>query len=144
MRASGGRVKLLEKDDRFTAADVEHYLCVMLLMLPAANRQKGKDFLRMFRDSGWYPTLFPDGDDLFGDARLLKIFPDLEQVSENGTIKPQLIQCVQDAAPRASCSMKHTKPTAKRKEANEEFVQSVNRLNPILVIELSATPNRSI
>ena len=90
MRASGGRVKLLEKDDLFNAADVEHYLCVMLLMLPAANRQKGKDFLRMFRDSGRYPTLFPDGDDLFGDACLLKIFPDLEQVSENGTIKHSL------------------------------------------------------
>ena len=40
--------------------------------------------------------------------------------------------------------MKHTKPTAKDKEANEEFVRSVNRLNPSLVIELSATPNRSI
>ena len=36
-RASGGRVKLLEKDDLFTRADVANYLCVMLLMLPAAN-----------------------------------------------------------------------------------------------------------
>ena len=43
-RASGGRVKLLEKDDRFTLQDTRHYLCVMLLMLPAANRQKGRDF----------------------------------------------------------------------------------------------------
>ena len=65
-RASGGRVKLLEKDDLFTAADVANYLCVMLLMLPAANRQKGRDFLRMFRDSGRYPTLFPDSDDAAG------------------------------------------------------------------------------
>ena len=40
-RASGGRVKLLEKDDLFTAADVASRFCVMLLMLPAANRQKG-------------------------------------------------------------------------------------------------------
>ena len=30
-RASGGRVKLLQKDDRFTQQDVEDYLCVMLL-----------------------------------------------------------------------------------------------------------------
>ena len=143
MRASGGRVKLLEKDDRFTAADVEHYLCVMLLMLPAANRQKGKDFLRMFRDSGRYPTLFPDGDDLFGDARLLKIFPDLEQVSENGTIKHSLFNVFKMLRPVVVLDEAH-KAYGKRKEANEEFVQSVNRLNPILVIELSATPNRSI
>ena len=62
-RASGGRVKVLEKDEPFTRADVDNYLCVMLLMLPAANRRKGRDFLRMFRDSGRYPTLFPDSDD---------------------------------------------------------------------------------
>ena len=33
-RASGGRVKLLQKDDRFTKQDIENHLCVMLLMLP--------------------------------------------------------------------------------------------------------------
>ena len=70
-QASGGRVKLLEKDDPFTRPDVANYLCVMLLMLPAANRQKGREFLRMFRDSGRYPTLFPDSDDALGDAKLL-------------------------------------------------------------------------
>ena len=33
---------------------------------------------------------------------------------------------------------------AKRREANEDFVRSVNRLDPSMVIELSATPNRGI
>ena len=33
---------------------------------------------------------------------------------------------------------------AKKRESNEEFVRSVNRLDPSLVIELSATPNRGI
>ena len=42
--ASGGRVKLLQKDDRFTKQDIENYLCVMLLMLPAANRNRNKEF----------------------------------------------------------------------------------------------------
>ena len=42
-RASGGRVKMLEKDDLFTAADIDHYLCVMLISLQSANR-KSKDF----------------------------------------------------------------------------------------------------
>ena len=68
-RASGGRFKLLEKETPFTAGDIENYLCVMLLMLPATNRQKGREFLRMFRDSGRYPTLFPDSDDALGDGR---------------------------------------------------------------------------
>ena len=41
-RLSGGKVKLLQKDDRFTRQDVASRLCVMLLMLPSANRQKGQ------------------------------------------------------------------------------------------------------
>ena len=40
--ASGGRVKLMEKEDRIDRGDIENYLCLMLLMLPATNRQKGK------------------------------------------------------------------------------------------------------
>ena len=45
-RISGGKVKLLEKGDYFTKADIASQLCIMMLMLmlPAANRQKGKDF----------------------------------------------------------------------------------------------------
>ena len=56
-RASGGRVKLLEKEDPFTHGDIANYMCVMLIMLPSINKQKAKDFLRMFRDSGRYPYL---------------------------------------------------------------------------------------
>ena len=89
-RASGGRVKLLEKETPFTAGDIENYLCVMLLMLPATNRQKGREFLRMFRDSGRYPTFFPDSDDALGDGRLLEQHPDLEPTSEGGPVKHSL------------------------------------------------------
>ena len=32
----------------------------------------------MFRDSGRYPSFFPEIDDVFGDARLLNECPDLE------------------------------------------------------------------
>ncbi len=142
-RASGGRVKLLEKDDLFTRADVANYLCVMLLMLPAANRQKGREFLRMFRDSGRYPTLFPDGDDALGDARLLNRYPDLERVSDGGPVKHSLFNAFKMLRPVVVLDEAH-KAYGKKREANEEFVRSVNRLDPSLVIELSATPNRGV
>lgn len=61
-RASGGRVKMLEKNDAFSKQDVENHLCVMLLMLPSAARQS-KETLRMFRDSGRFPSFFPVEDD---------------------------------------------------------------------------------
>ena len=143
-RASGGRVKLLEKEDLFTAADVANYLCVMLLMLPAANRQKGKDFLRMFRDSGRYPTFFPDSDVALADAELLNAYPDLERTSKDGFVKHSLFNVFKMLRPVVVLDEAH-KAYGKRKRAdNEEFVRSVNRLDPRLVIELSATPNRGI
>ena len=143
-RASGGRVKLLEKEDHFTAADVANYLCVMLLMLPAANRQKGRDFLRMFRDSGRYPTLFPDGDDVLGDARLLNEHPDLERIPVDGPVKQSLFNVFKMLRPVVVLDEAHKAYGAKDAGNNQEFVRSVNRLDPSLVIELSATPNRGI
>ncbi len=143
-RASGGRVKMLEKEDPFTAADVANYLCVMLLMLPATNRQRGRDFLRMFRDSGRYPTLFPDSDDALGDGRLLEQFPDLERAPDNGPVKHSLFNVFKMLRPVVVLDEAHKAYGQRRPEANEEFVRSVNRLNPSLVIELSATPNRNI
>ena len=143
-RASGGRVKLLEKDDLFTRADAANYLCIMLLMLPAANRRKGREFLRMFRDSGRYPTLFPDSDDALGDARLLNEHPDLERTSENGPVKHSLFNVFKMLRPVVILDEAHKAYGAKKRETNAEFVRSVNRLDPSMVIELSATPNRGI
>ncbi len=143
-RASGGRVKMLEKDDLFTRADAANYLCVMLLMLPAANRQKGREFLRMFRDSGRYPTLFPDSDDALGDAKLLNDYPDLERVSEDGPVKHSLFNVFKMLRPVVVLDEAHKAYGARKRESNEEFVRSVNRLDPRMVIELSATPNRGI
>ena len=141
---SGGRVKLLEKDDLFTAADVANYLCVMLLMLPAANRRKGREFLRMFRDSGRYPTLFPDSDDARGDARLLQDYPDLDRASDDGPVKHSLFNVFKMLRPVVVLDEAHKAYGAKNPEANAEFARSVNRLDPSLVIELSATPNEGI
>ena len=83
-RASGGRVKLLQKDDRFTKQDVEDYLCVMLLMLPATNRNRNKEFLKMFRDSSGYASFFPIEDDVREHQALSEKYPDLEVVGELG------------------------------------------------------------
>ena len=142
--SSGGRVKLLEKDDLFTASDIANYMCVMLLMFPAANRRKGRDFLRMFRDSGRYPTFFPDSDDILGNTHLLNKHPDLECISQNGYVKHSLFNVFKMLRPVVVLDEAHKAYGARKREANEEFVRAVNDLDPSLVIELSATPNRGI
>ena len=128
-RASGGRVKLLEKDDLFTRADTVNYLCVMLLMLPAANRQKGKEFLRMFRDSGRYPTFFPDSDDALGDGELLRRYPDLERASDDGPVKHSLYNVFKMLRPVVILDEAH-KAYGMKRETSEDFVDSVNPARP--------------
>ena len=140
--ASGGRVMLMEKDHQVTYGDLVNYLCVMLLMLPAANRQKGREFLRMFRDSGRYPTLFPESDDPLGDGRLLEQYPDLERQSEGGPVMHSLFNVFKMQRPVVVLDEAHK--AYGQATAAREFVQSVNRLDPRMVIELSATPNGNI
>ena len=143
-RASAGRVKMLEKEDTFNSDDIANYLCVMLLMLPATNRQRGREFLRMFRDSGRYPSFFPDSDDIFGNTRVLNEYPDLECHTEGGLVKQSLFNVFKLLRPVVVLDEAHKAYGARNREANEEFAKSINRLNPRMVIELSATPNRGI
>ncbi len=144
-RSSGGRVRILEKEERFSAADIAHHLCVMLLMLPATNRQKGRDFLRMFRDSGRYPTFFPDADDGPGNETLLRQCPDLERAEgDDRAPRNSLYNVFKLLRPFVVLDEAHKAYGAPDQQAKEEFARSVSRLNPRMVVELSATPNRGI
>ena len=139
-RGSGRRVKMLEKDDIFTAADVEHYLCVMLISLQSANRQNNKEFLKMNQDSGRYTSFFPDNDDALGDARLRNEHPDLDPPSADRPVAQSLSNVFKMVRPIVVLDEAH-KAYGRQGSESEQFAQSVNRLNPRLVIELSATPN---
>ena len=139
-RGSGRRVKLLEKDDIFTAADVEHYLCVMLISLQSANRQNNKEFLKMFQDSGRYMSFFPDNDDILGDGRLRNEYPDLYPQDPDRPVAQSLFNVFKMVRPVVVLDEAH-KAYGRQGSENEQFVQSVNQLNPSLVIELSATPS---
>ena len=143
--ASGGRVKLLEMGNlpRFGKSDVSKYLCVMLVMFPAANRNSNRDFLRMFRDSDNHPSLFPYSDDILAEQRLLDAYPDLERAGDDGPVKRSLFNAFKILRPVVILDEAH-KAYGKKQADNEEFVQSVNRLDPSMVIELSATPHPGI
>lgn len=156
-RASGGRVKLLQKDDRFTKQDIENHLCVMLLMLPAANRNRNKEFLKIFRDSSGYASFFPVEDDIREHQALSEKHPDLETAEEDRTAQPRLSRNPKDALIKQSLFnvLKLLRPTVVLDEAhkaygspdmvrNKGFVEAVNRLNPRFVLELSATPKLGI
>ena len=142
-RISGGKVKLLQKDDRFTRQDVESRLCIMLLMLPSANRQKGKDFLKIFRDSGGYTSFFPEQDAMAANHELSEQHSDLEKNSSGAWVKQSLINVLKLIRPTVILDEAH-KAYGPNDKNNREFVKSVNRLNPRFVLELSATPKIGI
>ena len=142
--ASGGRVKFLEKDNSFTREDIANYLCVMLLSLPAANNYRNREFLRMFRDdSRYHNTFFRERDELRGYANLLPDYPDLDRAAPEGPVKRSLFNIFKMLRPVVVLDEAH-KAYGKNPNNAREFAHAVSRLDPSLILELSATPNRGI
>lgn len=144
-RASGGRVKLLEKGDAFTRKDAEEQLCVLLLMLPSAARQS-KETLRMFRDSGRFTSFFPLEDDNEANVQLLGQVPNLDQndladlgyadgvVPGSVSVKQSLGNVLRLVRPVVVIDEGH-------KAYSDTARDTLAGFNPRFILELSATPN---
>ncbi|MBE0471019.1 MAG: DEAD/DEAH box helicase family protein [Methyloprofundus sp.] len=144
-RASGGQVKLLEKNDAFTKRDVDENLCVMLLMLQSSNR-KTKETLKMFRDSGRFTNFFPIEDDQPANNALLDEIRNLDcnDLSDYGWA---------EGVSPDSISIKHSlgnvlricRPLIVIDEGHKAYSDSARDtlcgFNPKFILELSATPN---
>jgi type III restriction enzyme len=137
-RASGGRVRLLEKLDPFAKADVETRLCVMMLMLQSANRSSmTKGDLKIRSDSGSYPSFFPQEDDAAAQTELLGRVTNLERHDLGdgvpGGIKQSLENTLRLIRPIVVLDEGH-------KAYSDQARATIANLNPSFVLELSATP----
>ena len=134
--ASANRTLVLERTDRFRPQDVAESLCVLLLMLPSANRET-KEQLRMFRDSGGFDTFFPIEDDGEGHEALLEEFPNLDTFDPadgwNRQVKTSLGNTLRILAPLIVLDEGHKAYSYNAKSTLEGF-------NPCMIVELSATP----
>jgi type III restriction enzyme len=142
-KASGGRVKILEKADAFTRQDVEQKLCVMLLMLQATGREN-KETLKVFRDSGRYPSFFPSEDDYPALKALREAIPNLDEydlADGEGTpglaIKQSLGNTLRIVRPVIVMDEGH-------RAYSETARQTLAGFNPRFLLELSATPNSGL
>ena len=75
---------------------------------------------------------------------MMEKYPDLECNVEGGTIKHSLVNVFKIVRPVVVLDEAHKAYGSPNRRTNEEFAHSISRLNPRLVIELSATPNRGI
>ena len=135
--SSGQRTRVFEKTMAFGPRDVAENLCVLVLMLPSANR-KTKDTLRMFRDSGGFDRFFPSEDDPAGHAELLREMPNLDTFEPTGglwgrQVKTSLGNTLRLLRPQIVLDEGHKAYSANAKATLEGF-------NPSIIVELSATP----
>ena len=135
--SSGQRTLILERTTAFGPQDVADNLCILLLMLPAANR-KTKDTLRMFRDSGGFDRFFPPDDDPAAHAQMLEKSPNLDTFEETAGfwgryIKTSLGNTVRLLRPLIILDEGHKAYSVNAKATLEGF-------NPCMIVELSATP----
>ena len=135
--ASAGRTLVLEKTSGFGPQDVEESLCVLLLMLPSANRDT-KAQLRMFRDSGGFDRFFPPDDDVRAHRDLRARVPNLDTFEQSGgawggQVKTSLGNLLRLLQPLIVLDEGHKAYSPNARATLEGF-------NPCMIVELSATP----
>ena len=138
--ASAGKTLVLEKTSGFGPRAVAENLCVLLLMLPSANRRT-KDQLRMFRDSGGFERFFPTDDDWERQRELLEHVPNLDTFEDQGggywkeQPKTSLGNTLRLLKPLIILDEGHKAYSLNAKATLEGF-------NPCMIVELSATPRK--
>ena len=149
-RASGSKVKILQKTDSFHPSDVENFLCVMLLMLQSAGRQT-KETLRIFKDSGKFPYFFPEVDDYHSNQKLIETCPNLDTYKISNTNKKDDTDFAGDLE---KTTLKHSlgnvlklvQPLIVIDEGHRAYTETAKTalmdFNPRFILELSATPNK--
>lgn len=141
-RTSGGRVKLIEKLDAFTAEDVRDRLCVLLMMLQSAGRAS-KESLKVFSDSGNYGSFFPQSDDFPALNKLKSEVPNLDI----NDIAESAIAGVKPASIKQSLGnvLRLVRPIIVMDEGHKAYSEiargTLAGMNPRFLLELSATPN---
>ena len=135
--ASAGRTLILEKTGKFGPRDVEENLCVLLLMLPSANRQT-REQLRVFRDSGGFARFFPADDDVGRHRELLRQVPNLDTYAQRAG--------GHENQPKTSLgnALRLLRPLILLDEGHRAYGQlarsTLEGFNPSMIVELSATP----
>ena len=140
-RASAKKVKILEKTSAFSFQDLQENLCIMLLMLPSANRET-KESLRMFKDSGRFLSFFPEPENDQAHKKLLSQIPNLDKYQNKNplgggkgfSVKHSLGNAIRIARPIVVMDEGH-------RAYSELARKTLTDLNPKFILELSATPN---
>ena len=133
-RTAAGRVRIMEKTDRLDVRDVTANLCIMLLMLPSANRQT-KESLRMFRDRGDVHGFFPPEGEQQAHRKALERTRNLDAYGGG------LFPIVKDSLGNALRIIRPVVVLDEGHRATSDLAfETLYGFNPCFVLELTATP----
>lgn len=135
-QSSGGNTIIIEKGQRLTTQDIENNLVILFVMIQSLNRRTNES-LKVFQDSGGYESFFPSDNRYDLHKQLLEQVHNLDFISALGTANP-LIKTSMGNAIRVS------RPFIIIDEIHKVFSdqarQTIDSLNPEMVLGLSATP----
>lgn len=143
---TGNRVRILDKESPLHRADLTSHLCIMLLMLPSAAREKSVEKLKVFRDRGNINGFLPDEDDSVSHQELLKRIPNLDTVSMEDALYDDSFVQSQHGLVRSSLgnALRIARPVIVLDEGHKGYSELAHKtlfgFNPSVVIELTATP----
>jgi type III restriction enzyme len=136
-QASGNRTLILEKGQAIRRQDVEENLVVLMLMIQSATRDTNK----IFEDSGGYTDFFPSENRYDLHKTLSEQIPNLDKTEDSlfdrMQIKTSLGNVIRTLAPLIIVDEFHTMFT-------DIARNTLNGLNPSVIIGLSATPKRGM
>ncbi len=139
--SSGQRTCIYEKTSSFSPQDVRENLCILLLMLPSANRGlTTKDQLRIYRDSGGFDQFFPSEDESAKHAKLLNDYHNLDTFSQLGALGEKIVKT------SLGNTLRLLKPLIILDEGHKAYSDNARKtledFNPCMIVELSATPSK--
>lgn len=135
-QSSGNRTLILEKGQMLRRQDVENNLVILMLMIQSAARDTNK----IFEDNG-FVDFFPPENRYDLHAEMLKAIPNLDcsdaTLFDQRQVKTSLGNTIRTLSPLIIVDEFHTMFTPNAK-------QTLDGLNPSVIIGLSATPKRGL
>lgn len=135
-QSSGNKTIILEKGQTLRKQDIENNLVILMLMIQSANRET-KENMKMFQDSGGYEEFFPPENQYEKHKKLFEKIPNLDFIEDTlfnkKLVKTSLGNAIRVLNPLVIVDEFHTMFSDKAK-------QTLDGLNPSMIIGLSATP----
>lgn len=136
-QCSGGKTVILEKGQRLTTQDIEENLVILFVMIQSISRRNAKEALKVFQDSGGYESFFPPDSRYDLHKQIMEQVPNLDIISGADSAFPQIRTSLGNA-------IRVSRPfliiDEIHKVFSEQAQQTIDNLNPELVLGLSATP----